>query len=145
MVLFGNDQENIAISLLQSPDFMKEKDYTLLDWAVFSIPCIHSYAVLFVVRFFSGLCSFSYTESTSSPRRGQWKSRGFWSSNAKPFPSPTWKTKCKTGELCLKLQRNCFSSFSKSRADGGSYRQRPTFSFLWLCVSFFEGFSKSTH
>ncbi len=135
--------QNIVIS--PSVTIMKENGYTLLGWAVFSGQCIHSYAVLIVVRFFSGLCSFSCTESKSSPRRGQWKSRAFRNSNAKPFPSLTWKTKCKTGELCSKPQRKCLSSFSKSRTDGRSYHQRPTCSFLWLCVSFFEGLSKSTH
>lgn len=50
------------------------------QWStVFSTQFIYSCAIPIVARFFSGLYFFfsSYTESTGSLRRGQWKSRAF--------------------------------------------------------------------
>lgn len=91
--------------------FMKDNGSTLLGWAVFSIQCTCTYAVLFAVRFLSGLCSLSYSESMRNPRRGQWKSRAFWNSNANPFSSFTCKTKCENRGITLQASKQLLLQF----------------------------------
>lgn len=88
--------------------------------------------------FFSGLCSFSYTESTSSPRREQWKkaehSGAAITGHSLHLPG---KPICKTRDSTWSL----IGTFNQSRADWRSYHQRPTSSLLWFCV-FSWGFLK---
>lgn len=139
VVSFGDGQENVAISLLQSPDFMKGSHLARLGSLLrpaYTFPCYALCGLIFLWAVFFQL----YREHQQPQKRAVGKQK-LRDQQRQAIPSPVWKTKCKTAELCLKPLRN----FSKSRADGRSYGQRPTFSLLWLHVSLFERFSKSTH
>ena len=52
---------------------MKEKGYTSPGEAVFSIPCTHSRAALFVVSFFSGLALLAVPRARAVPEGGSGK------------------------------------------------------------------------